>query len=63
MDEAIKDKTIVLTTTNGTKAINAAKNAHKVAIGSFLNLNTLAEWLCEQERNVILLCADWKDQI
>jgi 2-phosphosulfolactate phosphatase len=62
MDESIKGKTIVLTTTNGTKAINAAKNAHKVAIGSFLNLNVLAEWLSEQERNVILLCAGWKDK-
>lgn len=62
MDEALKGKTIVLTTTNGTKAINAAKNAYKVAIGSFLNLDALAEWLIEQERNVILLCAGWKDK-
>lgn len=62
MDAALKGQTVVLTTTNGTKAINAAKNAHKVAIGSFLNLDALAEWLSEQERNVILLCAGWKDK-
>lgn len=62
MDAALKDKTIVLTTTNGTKAIYAAQHAYKVAVGSFLNLDALAEWLAEQERNVILLCAGWKDK-
>ena len=38
MGENIKGKSIVLTTTNGTQAIEAAKDAYKVVIGSF-NLN------------------------
>ena len=62
MDPSLKGKTIVLTTTNGTKAINAAIHAHKVAIGSFLNLDAIADWLSDQQRNVILLCAGWKDK-
>ena len=62
MDESLKGKTIVLSTTNGTNAIHAARQVHSVAIGSFLNMDALADWLSMQQRNVILLCAGWKDK-
>ncbi|MFN5183225.1 MAG: 2-phosphosulfolactate phosphatase [Bacteroidota bacterium] len=62
MGNHVKGKTIVLTTTNGTQAIEAAKKAHKVAIGSFLNINALCEWLEKQERNILLLCSGWKNK-
>ena len=38
--EIVKDKEIVLTTTNGTKCIEMSNNAYQVVIGSFLNLDT-----------------------
>lgn len=61
--EKVEGKTIVLTTTNGTKALHLAnKRAHQVVIGSFLNLTSLCEWLNKQNKNVLLLCAGWKDQ-
>jgi 2-phosphosulfolactate phosphatase len=61
--EKVKDKTIVLTTTNGTKALHMARpKAKQVVIGSFLNLQSLCQWLREQDTNVLLLCAGWKDQ-
>lgn len=61
--EKVAGKTIVLTTTNGTKALFLArKTAHQVVIGAFLNLQALCEWLKRQDRNVLLLCAGWKDQ-
>lgn len=60
--EKVAGKTIVLTTTNGTKAMHLArKRAHQVVIGSFLNLDALCKWLIAQDRNVLLLCAGWKD--
>ncbi len=60
--EKISGKTVVLTTTNGTKALHMAREqAHQVVIGSFLNLKSLCDWLREQERDVLLLCAGWKD--
>jgi 2-phosphosulfolactate phosphatase len=62
MDEKVKGAKIALTTTNGTQAIEAAKNAYKVVIGSFLNLDVLCEWLKDQNRNVICLCAGWKNK-
>lgn len=60
--DKVAGKTIVLTTTNGTKALHLARKAHQVVIGSFLNLESLCEWLKTQDRNVLLLCAGWKDQ-
>lgn len=59
MNENIKGKTIVLTTTNGTQTIEAAKNAYKVVIGSFLNLSALCNWLMNQNKNILLLCSGW----
>jgi len=60
--DKVAGKTVVLTTTNGTKALHLAKKAHQVVIGSFLNLQSLCEWIKLQDRNVLLLCAGWKDQ-
>lgn len=58
--EKVKGKTIVLTTTNGTRAIHEAKNAHQIAVGSFLNLDALCNWLKESNRSICLLCSGWK---
>jgi len=58
----IKGKEIVLSTTNGTQAIHAAKKAHKVVIGAFLNISALAHWLDNQGKDVIILCAGWKNK-
>lgn len=61
--EKVNGKTIVLTTTNGTKALHLAqKRAHQVVIGSFLNLEALCNWLRVQDKGVLLLCAGWKDK-
>jgi 2-phosphosulfolactate phosphatase len=58
----LRGQTIVMTTTNGTKAINLAKNARTLVIGSFLNLSALSDWLVQQNDNILLLCSGWKDK-
>jgi 2-phosphosulfolactate phosphatase len=58
----LKGKTIVMTTTNGTRAINLAREARKLVIGSFLNLTALTDWLVKQDDNILLLCSGWKDK-
>jgi 2-phosphosulfolactate phosphatase len=58
----LRGQTIVMTTTNGTKAINLAKDARQLVIGSFLNLTALSEWLVTQNENILLLCSGWKDK-
>jgi 2-phosphosulfolactate phosphatase len=59
----VAGKTIVLTTTNGTHAINESREAKKVVIGSFLNLSALSVWLQSQHHDVLLLCAGWKNKV
>ena len=56
----IKEKTLVLTTTNGTKAIHLAKK-HKVITASFVNIDAVAKYLIEESNNVIILCSGWKN--
>jgi len=61
MKESIRDRDIALTTTNGTQAIQTAKSARQIVIGSFLNYTALCNWLKTQDYNVILLCSGWKN--
>lgn len=62
MNPELKGREIALTTTNGTQAVEAAKHAYCVAIGSFINLDALAAWLIKKDRDVVILCAGWKDR-
>lgn len=61
--DKVKGKTIVLTTTNGTRSIQLSKNqrANTVLVGSFLNITALCNWLRSQNQSVVLLCAGWKE--
>ena len=60
--EKVTGKTIVYSTTNGTGIINLASPAYMTVIGSFLNLGALTRWLIKKDRNVLLLCAGWKNR-
>jgi 2-phosphosulfolactate phosphatase len=60
--EKVEGKTIVYSTTNGTGIINLASSAHTIAIGSFLNMGALTEWILRQERDILLFCAGWKNR-
>jgi 2-phosphosulfolactate phosphatase len=63
--EFVKGKTLVLTTTNGTKLLHMAldKGAKKIITGSFPNLTSVCNYLIEQKLPVILGCAAWNDKV
>jgi 2-phosphosulfolactate phosphatase len=63
--EFIGGKTLVLTTTNGTRLLHMAlsKGATEIVTGSFLNLSAVCDHLKEVNKNVILACAGWKDRV
>jgi 2-phosphosulfolactate phosphatase len=63
--EFIERKTLVLTTTNGTRLLHMAleKGATEIITGSFPNLSAVCDHLIEMKRNVILGCAAWKDKV
>jgi 2-phosphosulfolactate phosphatase len=61
--EKVNGKTIVLTTTNGTHAIDESKKtAYQVIVGSFLNVDAVCDYLKTQDKDVFLLCAGWKNK-
>ncbi|TCZ71749.1 2-phosphosulfolactate phosphatase [Flaviaesturariibacter aridisoli] len=62
--EFIAGKTLVLTTTNGTKLLHMAlaKGATEIITGAFLNLSAVCDHLVSLKKNVILGCAAWKDK-
>jgi 2-phosphosulfolactate phosphatase len=63
--EFINGKTLVLTTTNGTKLLHMAlqNGATDIITGSFPNLSAVCDFIVERQKNVILACAAWKDKI
>ena len=60
----IENKTLVITTTNGTKLLHMAlkQGAKEVITGSFPNLTKVVHFLKEQNANVILGCSGWKNR-
>ncbi|MBL7765762.1 MAG: 2-phosphosulfolactate phosphatase [Chitinophagaceae bacterium] len=60
--EFVSGKTLVLTTTNGTRLLHMCGDAGEIITGSFLNLGAVCEYLSSQGRNVLLACASWKDR-
>jgi 2-phosphosulfolactate phosphatase len=59
----VQDKTIAMTTTNGTRALRACAGASAVLLGSFLNLRATADYV-ERRRttNLLLVCSGTLDQ-
>jgi 2-phosphosulfolactate phosphatase len=60
----IENKTLVLTTTNGTRLLHMAldRGAETIISGSFPNLSAVCDYLAAENKNVILGCAGWKDR-
>lgn len=55
--KAVENKTLILTTTNGTQGIKGAEKSDTLYIGSFLNGKAVANQLLEEEKDVVLVCA------
>ncbi len=62
MDKDLSGKSLVITTTNGTKAFHTAKRAKSVVIGSLINLDALCNYLLEQNKNILVLGSGWKNK-
>ena len=62
MNDDLKGETLVLTTTNGTKAINVAKSVEHLVIGALINLDALSKYLLKLNKNVLLLGTDWQNK-
>ena len=60
--DIVEGQKIVLSTTNGTKAINACSAAKFRYVSSFRNIDAMAKTIIENNIDVLLFCAGWKDK-
>lgn len=60
--EKVEGKDVVISTTNGTHAIDMAEDCSCLIIGSFSNISTVADFCLSQKKDVLVLCAGWKDK-
>ncbi len=60
--ERVRGNQIVYSTTNGTNAIQLASSGAQVLIGAYLNLSALAGHIREEGRDLLVLCAGWKNK-
>ncbi|HJT32167.1 MAG TPA: 2-phosphosulfolactate phosphatase [Pirellulales bacterium] len=60
--EKVADKTVVFTTTNGTRAMQRCRQAKRVLIGAFVNARAVIEALTGEEQ-IHLLCAGTRGEI
>ncbi|GAB4114966.1 MAG: 2-phosphosulfolactate phosphatase family protein [Candidatus Caldatribacteriota bacterium] len=63
LEEVVRDKLIIFSTTNGVKTLERVKNAQEVIIGSFLNLKTVADYCINFPEEVLLVCAGKEGKI
>ena len=57
LPQVVKNRTLILTTTNGTQLFQYAAAAAKVFIGALVNAQALASLLLHEKRNIVILCA------
>ena len=57
--ERVKGKTVVLTTTNGTRTFQAVSGAQAIIACSFLNAAAAARWLTRIGLDILIVCAGW----
>lgn len=56
-DEDIRDKTLVMTTTNGTRAIKNSEDADEILIGAMINGRAVAKKIVELNKDVVFVNA------
>jgi 2-phosphosulfolactate phosphatase len=61
--DVCRGKPVILTTTNGTKALLHAAAAARVLVAGFVNFSAVCEQLARETRSIHLLCAGTDEQI
>ncbi len=56
-EEAVKGKSIIFITTNGSGAIVRGRHAKRLVVGSFINLSAVVDFFAQQEESVTFVCA------
>ncbi len=56
--ERVAGRSIAMTTTNGTRALQACRGARRLLVGSFLNLGAVTDWLARDgTERLLIVCS------
>ena len=56
--ERVAGRSIAMTTTNGTRALQACRGARRLLVGSFLNLSAVTDWLARDgTERLLIVCS------
>jgi 2-phosphosulfolactate phosphatase len=62
-NEVVRGKSIIMTTTNGTRALRACGHAKRILVSSFLNLHATMDFLEKEDpAHLILVCSGTKQE-
>lgn len=58
----VRGRALTISTTNGTVALRRSLAAAEIVVGAFLNLGAVVDFIRQQQRDVLVVCAGWKGQ-
>ena len=61
--EIVAGREVVFTTTNGTMAIEMGKESRRLFIGTFSNIDALADKCMESPGRIVVICAGWNNRV
>jgi 2-phosphosulfolactate phosphatase len=61
--DIVRNRDIVMTTTNGTRAIAMSENAQEILIASYRNIDATLKHVKASGNDVVLFCSGWKDVV
>ena len=56
-ESVVSGRQIVLTTTNGTRTLQACRDAERILVGSFFNLSAIVDQLAQVEGELVIACS------
>ncbi len=61
--EVVGGRTVIFNSTNGTAAIDQARAAEHLLIGSFLNAGRVVDFIREAGNDLTVICAGWRNRV
>lgn len=61
--DIVGNRDIVMTTTNGTRAISMSEHAQEILIASYRNIDATLNYLNNRKEDIVLFCSGWKDLV
>jgi 2-phosphosulfolactate phosphatase len=61
--ETVKDRTVILNTTNGTSALSHARQAEHLVVGCLLNASVVIDFVRSTGLPTTIVCAGWRNRV